>query len=174
MLAAYLQAVIVCRHIILCSCAWFTTIDVELYLLFKVLIEIVLPLVAIGISKNGKKMALQIFAKIGKYFWKQRFLEMFAEFGTTWQPYKPDNGTSRPVCWHDHGQLTRIRTTRRPKKVEQMNFEKSPQQIWLRTQHSLRCQNKTLTIKTYCQKPTIGYMHSNKSRGFILREKKPA
>jgi len=47
---------------------------------------------------------------------------------------KPDNGTSRPECWHDYGQLTTIRTPRRLYKIEQMNYVNSPQQIQLFTQ----------------------------------------
>ena len=48
--------------------------------------------------------------------------------------HKPDNGTSRPVCWHGYRQPSRIRTTRRLYKIEQMNYENSPQQIELFTQ----------------------------------------
>jgi len=50
--------------------------------------------------------------------------------------HKPDNGTSRPVCSHDYGQLTRIRTPRSLYEIEQMNYENSPQQIELFTQMS--------------------------------------
>jgi len=34
----------------------------------------------------------------------------------------------RPVCWHDYGQLTGIRTLRRFCKIDQMSYENSPQQ----------------------------------------------
>jgi len=43
---------------------------------------------------------------------------------------------SRPVCWHDYGQLTRIRTPRRFCEIDQINYENAPQQIWLCTQMS--------------------------------------
>jgi len=49
---------------------------------------IVLPILAIGISKNDKKLAQKILPrKVGKFMGKQLFLAIFAKFGTIWQPY---------------------------------------------------------------------------------------
>jgi len=51
------------------------------------------------------------------------------------------NWTSRHGCWHDYGKLTWTRTPRRLHKIEQMNYENSPQQMQLCTQYSLRSQD---------------------------------
>jgi len=46
-----------------------------------------------------------------------------------WKRAQQTGQLSRPVCWHDYGQLTRIRTPRKFCKIDQMNYENSPQQI---------------------------------------------
>jgi len=49
----------------------------------------------------------------------------FGIFFTVNAHHTPNGQLSRPVFWHDYGQLTRIRTPRRFCKIDQMNCEKT-------------------------------------------------
>ena len=83
---------------------------------------VALPLIAVSASKTCQHHLETRAAKVWDLVQSDQ-----------WNLATQTGQLNRPVCWHDYGQLTRIRTPRRFCKIDQMNYENSPQQIQLCT-----------------------------------------
>jgi len=69
-------------------------------------------------------------------------LLVFANFFTVNAHTQTGNGTSRPVCWHDYGQLTELEHHARCTKLSRWIMKSCHS----KHSFSLRCQNQALTI----------------------------
>ena len=74
-------------------------------------LPVALPLIAVSASKTCQHHLETRAAKVWDLVQSDQ-----------WKPATQTGQLSRPVCWHDYGQLTRIRTPRRFCKIDQMNY----------------------------------------------------